>query len=395
MANPNPIFTHAEYQDRLTKTRQEMARRNLDLLIVTDPSNMNWLTGYDGWSFYVHQCVIVALDGEPIWYGRGQDGNGAFRTCYMDPTNIIGYPDHYVQSTERHPMDYLSAKLADRGLNTGRVGVEMDNYWFSAAAFASLQMHMPKAQFVDANALVNWQRAVKSEAELGYMRQAGMIVEKMHQRIFEKIEPGLRKCDLVADIYDAALRFDEEAGFGGDYPSIVPLLPSGPDAAAPHLTWNDQPMKSGEGTFFEIAGAVHRYHCPLSRTVFLGKPTQTFLDAEKAVLEGMEAGLEKACVGNTCADIALAFFGVLKKYGIEKDSRTGYPIGVSYPPDWGERTMSLRPGDESILQENMTFHFMTGLWMDDWGFEITESIRIGAKGPECLSNVPRKLFVKD
>ena len=154
-------------------------------------------------------------------------------------------------------------------------------------------------------------------------------------------------------------------------------------------------MQSGQGTFFEIAGVVKRYHCPLSRTVFLGKPTQRFLDAEQAVLEGMEAGLEKARVGNTCEDIARAFFDVLQKYGITKDNRTGYPIGVSYPPDWGERTMSLRAGDTTVLQENMTFHFMTGLWMDDWGFEITESIRIGDTGPECLANVPRKMVVKD
>ncbi|MDE9448874.1 ectoine hydrolase DoeA [Aliiroseovarius sp. Z3] len=395
MVEPTLNFSRDEYADRLAKTRREMARRNVDLLIVTDPSNMNWLTGYDGWSFYVHQCVVVTMDDAPIWFGRGQDAAGALRTCYMSPEHIIGYPDHYVQSTERHPMDYLSARLVDRKLDGGRIGVEMDNYWFTAAAFAALQTHLPNARFTDATALVNWQRAVKSDAEIGYMRQAGQIVGKMHERIFEKVEPGLRKCDLVTEIYDAGLRYDDTLGYGGDYPAIVPLLPSGADAAAPHLTWDDQPMKTGEGTFFEIAGVVHRYHCPLSRTVFLGKPTQTFLDAEKAVLEGMEAGLDKACAGNTCEDIALAFFDVLKRYGIEKDNRTGYPIGLSYPPDWGERTMSLRPGDKTELQENMTFHFMTGLWMEDWGFEITESIRIGTDGPECLSHVPRKMFVKD
>lgn len=395
MVVPQLNFTHIEFQQRIAKTRAEMVVRELDLLIVTDPSNMNWLTGYDGWSFYVHQGVVLGLDGEPVWFGRGQDANGALRTCFMGSGNIIGYPDHYVQSTERHPMEYLSAQLADRGLAKGRVGVEMDNYWFTAAAFMSLQKSLPNVQLVDATALVNWQRAVKSEAEIGYMRQAGRIVEKMHQRIFDKVEPGIRKCDLVAEIYDAALRYDDQEGYGGDYPAIVPLLPSGPDAGAPHLTWDDQPLQTGQGTFFEIAGVVHRYHCPLSRTVFLGKPTRTFLDTEKAILEGMEAGLEKAVVGNACEDIALAFFSVLKKYGIEKDSRTGYPIGLSYPPDWGERTMSLRPGDKTVLQENMTFHFMTGLWMEDWGFEITESIRIGSTGPECLSNVPRKLFVKD
>ncbi len=395
MPQPKLQFTRAEFDNRIAKTRNAMQARGIDLLIISDPSNMNWLTGYDGWSFYVHQCAVLPLDGEPIWFGRGQDANGAQRTCFMDLANIIGYPDHYVQSTERHPMDYLSAQLINRGIAKGIIGVEMDNYWFSAAAFVSLQSHLPNVTFTDATALVNWQRAVKSPAELALMRKAGKIVSRMHERIFDVVAPGIRKCDLVAEIYDAALRFDPDAGTGGDYPAIVPLLPSGTDAAAPHLTWDDEPMTSGEGTFFEIAGVVKRYHCPLSRTVFLGKPTQTFLDAEKAVLEGMEAGLEKARVGNTCEDIALAFFGVLQKYGITKDNRTGYPIGVSYPPDWGERTMSLRPGDKSMLQENMTFHFMTGLWMDDWGFEITESIRIGIDGPECLADVPRKMMVKD
>ncbi len=395
MVAPILHFSRAEFEQRIKITRQEMEARGLSLLILSDPSNMNWLTGYDGWSFYVHQCVILGLHGDPIWFGRAQDGRGALRTVFMPESNIIGYPDHYVQSTERHPMDYLAAQITTLGLDGARIGVEMDNYWFSAAAYQALQRHLPNSKFQDATALVNWQRAVKSEAELAYMRQAGKIVGRMHERIRQRAEVGMRKCDLVAEIYDAALRYDADIGTGGDYPALVPLLPSGPDAAAPHLTWDDQPLKRDEGTFFEIAGVVHRYHCPLSRTMFLGKPTDTFLNAEKAVLEGMEAGLEQARAGNLCEDIATAFFGVLKKYGIEKDNRTGYSIGASYPPDWGERTMSLRPGDKTVLQENMTFHFMTGLWMQDWGFEITESIRITQTGYECLADVPRELFVKE
>lgn len=393
MIEPNLKFTRQEFAERLQKTRAAMQKRGIELLICSDPSNMAWLTGYDGWSFYVHQAVIVPPEGEPIWYGRGQDANGAKRTVYLGADNILGYPDHYVQSTERHPMDYLSNIIAERGWGRLTIAVEMDNYWFSAAAFASLQKHLPNARFVDGTALVNWHRAVKSPTELDYMRKAARIVEAMHQRIIDKVEPGMRKCDLVAEIYDAGIRGTN--GFGGDYPAIVPLLPSGADASAPHLTWDDKPMKSGEGTFFEIAGCYNRYHVPLSRTVFLGKPTQEFLDAEKATLEGMEAGLEAAKPGNACEDIANAFFAVLKKYGIVKDNRTGYPIGISYPPDWGERTMSLRPGDKTELVPGMTFHFMTGLWLETMGLEITESILITDTGVECLANVPRQLFVKN
>ncbi|MTI45097.1 ectoine hydrolase [Roseibium hamelinense] len=385
-------FSRAEYDDRLTKARKAMETKGIDLLVVTDPSNMAWLTGYDGWSFYVHQCVLVSMDGEPFWYGRQQDANGAVRTVYMHEDNILFYPDHYVQSTERHPMEHLSKIIHEKGWASRRIGVEMDNYYFSAAAYATLVTHLPNARFTDATALVNWCRSVKSEQELTYMRTAGRIVELMHHRIFDKVEPGMRKCDLVAEIYDAGIRGID--GLGGDYPAIVPLLPSGSDAAAPHLTWDDRPMKKGEGTFFEIAGCYRRYHAPLSRTVFLGKPPQTFIDADKAVQEGMMAGLEAARAGNRCEDIASAFFAVLKRHGIIKDNRTGYPIGISYPPDWGERTMSLRPGDTTILQAGMTFHFMTGLWMDDWGMETTESIVITNGEAECLASVPRELMVK-
>lgn len=385
-------FSPAEYAERISKTRKAMSEKGIELLVVSDPSNIAWLTGYDGWSFYVHQCVLLALDEEPVWYGRQQDANGALRTVFMDVTNIEYYHDSYVQNPDHHPMEPLAKLIAARGWDKLNVGVEMDNYYFSATAYMTLVAGLPNARFHDATVLVNWCRAVKSETELTYMRRAGEIVSTMHRRIAEVIEPGLRKNDLVAEIYASGIRGTEE--HGGDYPAIVPLLPSGSDAAAPHLTWDDKPMKSGEGTFFEIAGCHRRYHVPLSRTIFLGQPPQAFLDADKAVQEGMAAGLEAARAGNRCEDIANAFFVVLKKYGIVKDNRAGYPIGISYPPDWGERTMSLRPGDKTVLKVGMTFHFMTGLWMDEWGMETTESIAITDSAPECLASVPRDLVIK-
>ncbi|MGB8622117.1 MAG: M24 family metallopeptidase, partial [Paracoccaceae bacterium] len=99
--------------------------------------------------------------------------------------------------------------------------------------------------------------------------------------------------------------------------------------------------------------------------------------------------------GNRACDIADALHAELRKAGIERNARCGYPVGLSYPPDWGERTISLRDSDETVLEPGMTFHFMPGLWMENWGLEITESILIRKKGPaETFCNRPRKLFVK-
>jgi ectoine hydrolase len=386
-------FPLAEYEARIARTRKAMSERNLDLVITSDPSNMAWLTGYDGWSFYVHQAVLLGLVGEPVWWGRRMDGFGARRTAFMAEKNISGYPDDYVQSTTRHPMQHMARLIAERRLDGARIGVEMDNYWFTAKAFEVLGSELPNARFVDATGLVNWQRTVKSDNEIEFMRRAGGIVERMYEAVFALIEPGLPKNKLVAEITRLAIEGAE--GHWGDYPAIVPMMGSGLDATAPHLTWDDRPFRADEITFFELAGCYRRYHCPLSRTVFLGTMPDKIHAAEQAVLAASERALEKARPGNTCHDVAAAFFDTLKKHGFEKDSRTGYPIGLSYPPDWGERTFSLRRGDTTVLEQNMTIHFMPALWLDDGGIELSESILIGAGGPEMLAKVPRKVVVKE
>ncbi|QKV19347.1 ectoine hydrolase DoeA [Oricola thermophila] len=393
MAEPRRDFTPEEYGQRIRRTRSAMAEKGLDVIVVSDPSNMAWLTGYDGWSFYTHQAVLLAHEGEPVWWGRGMDALGARRTVMMADENIVGYEDIYVQNPEMHPMETLAELIRERGWGSARIGVELDNYYYSAAAHKALTGNLPAASFADATGLVNWQRAVKSPTEIEYMRRAARIVEQMHLAVVEMAEPGLAKNVLVAEIYRRAILGAD--GHWGDYPAIVPMAPSGMDATAPHLTWDDYPLQQNESTFFEIAGVHRRYHCPQSRTLFIGKPPQKYLDAEKAVLEAIEAGLEQAKPGNRCEDIANAFNATLNRLGFVKDSRCGYSIGLSYPPDWGERTMSFRRGDTTELRSGMTFHFMPALWLDDGGLEITEPILITETGVECFCSTPRKLFVKD
>jgi len=392
MTPTNLPFTLDEYAARLGKVRQAMAALGCEVLVVTDPANMAWLTGYEGWSFYVHQAVIIGLEGAPLWWGRGMDALGAKRTVYMGHDDIFGYEDSYVQNPDKHPMEDLAGLLRARGWADKSIGLEMDNYYFTAAAYMSLVEELPKAKWVNANVLVNWQRAVKSEAEITFMRRAARIVEHMHATILERAEPGMKKNALVAEIAHAGIT--GAGGHWGDYPAIVPLAPSGEDATAPHLTWDDSPLKPGESTFFEIAGVYRRYHAPQSRTLFLGEPSAKYRRAEAAVLEAVEAGMALAKPGNEAQDIANAFNATLNRLGFEKDSRCGYPIGLAYPPDWGEHTFSLRRGDETILQPGMTFHFMPALWLDDGGIEITEPVLITKTGAEYLCTTPRGLVVK-
>jgi ectoine hydrolase len=173
MIEPVLHFGRDEYARRLARTRAAMEAAGIEILVVTDASNMAWLSGYDGWSFYTPQAVVVAGEGEPVWWGRGMDAAGALRTCWMREENLLGFADTYVHARDRHAMQDLAVRIAERGWGKARIGVEMDNWWLPAAAFAALQRGLPEARFEDATGLVNWQRAVKSEAEIGHMKTAG------------------------------------------------------------------------------------------------------------------------------------------------------------------------------------------------------------------------------
>ena len=389
------LFETSEYLERIRKTKEQMADNGIGVLLVADPANMNYLTGYDGWSFYVPQVVVVAADLEqPVWVGRGMDVNGAKHTTFLASENIIGYPDNYVQSPVRHPYNFVADVLTQRGLQDKTIGLETDAYYFTAKCFEELKKSLPNGKFKDANLLVNWIRIVKSPQEIEYMKQAGKIMEKVMQTAIDTVAPGIRECDAVAAIYQAQVSGTRE--FGGDYTAIVPMMPTGEKTSTPHLTWTDDPYENETAVNLELAACRHRYHSPLARTMYLGKnPPQKLKETAEVVVEGLHAALDKAKPGVLCEDVELVWRETIAKVGLEKESRIGYSLGLNYPPDWGEHTASLRPGDKTVLRPNMCFHMILGMWMDNWGFECSESFRITENGSETFADFPRKLFVKE
>jgi len=387
------LFEKKEYKDRLKKVKISMQKKGIDLLISHDPANMNYLTGYDAWSFYYAQCVLVHVnEDEPICFVREQDGGGAYIKTYLQDKNIIEYDEKYIHTWPLHPYQYLVEIIKERKWEDLNIGLEMDSHYFTAFCYETIKKGLPNAKLKDAERLVNWVRVVKSNAEIKLMQSAARIVESGMKMAFKSINPGVRQCDAVADIQKALFNGTKE--FGGDYPSIATLLPTGRGTSASHLTATDEKFVSGEATIIEIAGAYKRYHCPMARTVLLGKKDQKKIDTMKATNEALDAGIAATKPGNTVDDIAQKFWGVLEKYKIKKDSRTGYSIGIGYPPDWGEQTFNISKGDKTILQPNVTFHMIAVMQFGDWGVEASEAVRVTETGSELFCNLSRELHIK-
>ena len=389
---PGDVFPQSEYERRVERTKERLHERDLDAIVVSDPANMNYLAGYDGWSFYVHQAVVVTRDHpEPVWVGRDMDKNGARATTWLSEPNMRAYSDDHVQSPhDLHPMDFVATVLADLEVDDGRIGLEMDASYFTAKSYTRLQSNLPDAEFTDTTLLVNWLRVKKSDREIAYMEEAARISERAMQAGIDAIEAGVPEYEVAAEIYDRLIRGTDE--YGGDYPAIVPLMPSGDHTGTPHLTWTDRKFEAGDPVLIELSGCRHRYHSPLARTAFVGDSPDAIERTTEIVTEGIEAALDTVEPGVTCEAVERAWRETIAQYGVEKEDRIGYSMGLGYPPDWGEHTASIRPGDETVLEEGMTFHMIPGLWEDDFGVELSETFRVTSTGAETLADFPRELF---
>jgi ectoine hydrolase len=388
------LFEKSEYLARVEKTKDRMEKAGLEVLVITDPANMNYLTGYDAHSYYVEQAVILAMDvEEPLWIGRNMDVACARFTTWLSPQNMMGYPEDMVQSRLKHPMSYIAGVMKEKGLGKKVIGIEMDAPHFTPHSYEVLTGNLPEATCQDARLLVSWVRNIKSPAEIALMKKAGGLVNKVMQTAVDTIQVGVRECDAAAAVLHAQVTGTDD--YGGDYTSFFPLFCAGEKASAPHLTWTDDRFLNETSINLELAGCVRRYHCPLSRTIYLGKhPPKMLTDTAQWTVDALNAELEAVEPGVTCEQVDQAWRKAISHTGIVKESRTGYAMGLGYPPDWGEHTASMRPGDRTILQPGMTFHLISGIWMEDWGFEVSESVVVTETGYELFANFPRQLIVK-
>ena len=169
----SPPFSKSEYDTRVSRVRERMNEHEIDVLLIGDPGNINWMTGYDAWSFYTPQMMLLSLTDGPYWIGREMDAGAADYTTYLPSSQIIPYPETLVQKSGSHPAEYIADWMSNSGFSNCKVGYESDTYFTSPRSVEILKAELPKAYWVDSDLLVNWVRLVKSEPELKIMQQAG------------------------------------------------------------------------------------------------------------------------------------------------------------------------------------------------------------------------------
>jgi ectoine hydrolase len=389
-----PSFSKEEIQSRVTKTRSKMKEQGIDLLIISAPDNLHYITGFDGWSFYVPQYAVLHVDtnsGDPYLFIRKMDSAAGQSTTYIKSSHILNYPDYFVDSDEYHPISLVCDLIKKKKWEHSIIGIDMDSDYCRARSVVELTDKLEDIKLVNDKRLINWVRSIKSENELNYIRQAAKIADLVLEAALKNIGVGSTQGDVAGKITKIQTKY-------GTYTAIAPMIMTNECAA--HMNWTSEyKFQMGDITALELAGSFHHYHCPIARTCITEKPQNIslkLLETIQIVHRAMNSALCVAKSGNTAEDIYNAYNKVVKDTDSgSKKSRIGYSFGIGYPPDWGEKTLSCRPNDYTVLKPGMCIHLIAGCG-DGFNYEYSEAIIIRDNGyPELLCETPRGLFIKE
>lgn len=382
-------FEKSEYERRILALRERMEEKEVEVMVVTSPTNIYYLTGYGSFSFYAPQFLVIPLEKGLFFVNRSIDKPGVKETSWLEEERIRPYGEEYIDhcvnyAEPKHPVDYLLDTLCSEGLGDRVFGMELDDYYCRAFYYRSLVENLPEARVKNGTQMVPRIYLKKSEPEIEYMKKASRIVEKGMKTAIDAITAGIRENEVAAKILHSMVKA------GSSMSSIPPLIQT---TAAPHITWTDSTITQGTSVSVEIAGCKERYHSPMCRTVMVANEGSSVVRKAKDVIarqvEAHKKALETVKPGVRAEKVAIEANKVFDK----RSSRIGYPAGIGFPPDWGERTASFQLGDQTVLEPNMTFHTISTL-TDPFLMEFSETIRVTEEGAEVLADFPRDLFVK-
>ena len=378
-------FPFEEYERRLDELRGRMEYRRLDAVVITDPENLMYLTDYQttGYSFF--QALVVPIDTEPFMITRRLEESNVHERTWVE--NTRPYPD------TGDAIQMLVESLREFGLAEKYVGYERNSYFFPAYHQDSIHTTFIHGSLLDCFGIVEQGRIRKSAAEIEIMRKAATATEAGLKAGFEACNVGVTENEIGAAISHAMFCV------GGEPPAVMPYVTSGPRSMIGHATWEGRTVKSGEHVFLEVGGCFRRYHTAMMRTVVMGELTESMQKAQDRMKIALHEVKKMIRPGLTVSDAD----NLVRKIIMENDvgatliTRSGYSIGIAFPPSWDEGYMlSLRQADSSILEQGMTIHLIPWMWgVDgDKAVGISDTIYVTEDGCESFFTLDEDFVCK-
>lgn len=339
-----------------------MRREKIDALAIIALEHLYYFGGYDCWvGVNSPQAMILTSGGdEPTLVVRNVDISLARETTFL--ADIRTY--HLVNDDF---AGIVRSVLAEKGVNSGRVGIELQSYAVTYALGKALADQLAPLAIVDSTMLLGDLRILKEPAEIALIERAGRHAEQGLLALRSHARQGVSEIAVSAAI-EAAVR-----GSGSDYWSIPVELASGYRSAGGHATAREKLIEAGDLLHVEFAGVAARYHATALQTLAVGEPSKRARDLYRIGLESLDAGLSAIKVGTPVGDVEEASLVPLRRQGLEHTAmmRFGYGLGIAYPPIWLE-PLTIAKGFDTRLKPGMVFVAHSCLELVDEGLGVIQ-----------------------
>jgi len=361
-------ITADEFHGRLLRAQSLMARSNpaFDAILVGPGTSLYYFTGIRWWLSERLLALIIPRTGQPILISP------AFEESRMRESLLYSAEVRAWQEDES-PSQLLAASLADRGLRTGRIGIE-ERLPFTF--FDHIRAAAPAYDFVSADPVTIGCRAVKSAHEIELMRLACEATCDVYRAVFANLKEGMTQ-EQVSDMVTA--------GYAKMHLRGDAMVLFGPSAALPHGSKQPRTLKEGDVVLIDDGCTVEGYCSDVTRTGVFGKPSEKIQRAFETVRKAQDAALDSARSGKFSGSVDDAARAAVTSAGYGPGykffaHRLGHGIGL----DIHEHPYLVH-ASKTALEPGMTFSNEPGIYIPgEFGVRCEDVMAITADGPAQL-----------
>ncbi|MGM0544564.1 MAG: M24 family metallopeptidase [Pseudomonadota bacterium] len=371
-------FAPSEYRARLDKVRHAMVQQGYDALLLTDPADINYLTGYHTFEVSVHACLVCTPERLVLQVASIETG-AAVVTALVD--EIIGY--------RWENLDDIITPLADLLAPCQQIGIDGWGSGLRVGVMEALSQTIGRQRFSEAGGVLDAIRIVKRPAELEMLKESARITAAGLDAAIQVIRPGMTDNDIASAGAQALL------ANGSEFMSLQPIVTSGPRIGVIHVNHKRHIIQPNEPVFLEFGAAYQRYTAPMMRTAVTGTPSQ----AQAATRDLCRALFETLCdamrPGNTFDDAARAADALLapQRDQLFFSGVFGYAVGAQFPPSWVEGTGYIAKGQMRPFEANMVFHLPLCLRVPgQWGVGLSDTVVVTEQGGQPITTNDWQLY---
>ncbi|MCH7907034.1 MAG: aminopeptidase P family protein [Chloroflexi bacterium] len=379
------FFPHDEFQLRLEGVRTRMDERGLDALLLTTPENVYYLSGYQTPGYYFFLGLIVPLKGDPVLVPPPHEESLVAAYSIVE--------DYRVFRDTEDPITGVAGVLEGLGLGSASIGVEYESWFLKIRDYMRLRAALPDATLHDGSGIVEMGRLIKSEREIGYMREAAEIAQAGVAAGLDAVAEGATERDLAAEVVRTQVMA------GSEYSGLPPFITSGEQHSMQvHSTWSDRTIGDGDVVFFEVPGVVNRYHAALTRAAFVGEPPELLVRGSEVNRDALRLAKERIRPGTSASEAFEAARQRIDDADVPyvQGRRIAYGIGTAFPPGWDEgHIFSINANEHRPFHQGMTFHVITTMRLPGLGaIGCSDTVLVTEDGCETLtSSVPNEVRV--